>query len=356
MLPIRRFNARTGLAVLILLGLSHVACGESTGTEARPFVNPPAAAYGTWTWDGSNWTHLSQSVPGVTPSNGVLITGALRYSRDFGGLISFESVGWMAQRWDGSRWVADDSLPPKPPNSQAFQWSLTQSPTAYVLWDDAANQLLDLDIDQQTVWVWSDTAWKTALAPSSWPKGWAKAQDIWHVGYDPYRREVLMVSHSAGASGAVSQTWAWNGKALVRLADFPFDFDLCTTVPDAASQLLAFCGWGAYSWDGKVWSPLGSVADDCPPSSSNLLDAHFAFDPSRHQLIAVASDDYLSVHTWLWQGQTWKELAPAASPPGSNYSMQLAYDPAIKGVVLTTTAPDKLGVQPGFVHCPGAET
>ncbi|HVT40786.1 MAG TPA: hypothetical protein VHE78_17235 [Gemmatimonadaceae bacterium] len=98
--------------------------------------------------------------------------------------------------------------------------------------------------------------------------------------------------------------------------------------PDVANALPS----SLWAWDGRRWQCL---APDGPPGRT---DAELAYDPARRRLVLYGGRRRLQgqqrvlTDTWEWDGARWS-LRDSAGP-GARVHMVMAYDSALRGIVL----------------------
>jgi hypothetical protein len=85
-----------------------------------------------------------------------------------------------------------------------------------------------------------------------------------------------------------------------------------------------------WTWNGTTWINMSPAAS--PPARSS---ATMAYDPSSGQVVLFggAGNSGLLGDTWTWNGTTWTQQTPAMSPPARDTAM-MAYDPSSGLVVL----------------------
>jgi hypothetical protein len=88
-----------------------------------------------------------------------------------------------------------------------------------------------------------------------------------------------------------------------------------------------------WAWSGREWRQLKPAAS--PPGRT--LGA-MAFDPGSQRVLLFgggsANSDPSRNDTWTWDGTTWTELRPADAPPKADAKM--VYDPDLAGIVLVS--------------------
>jgi hypothetical protein len=358
-------RSRESRVVTLALALILSACSPSAnnGDSDLTAAAPTSADYGTWAWDGTNWRQLTRKLPNTfmrNPSPGLTNIAQLAFWPEFGGLIainastcnefalqpaSCQASFWKASLWNGTDWVADDKFPSPPPNADAR----THKPL--LAWDEALGQLLDIDSDSKTIWLWSAGTWVAVVTPTAWQQAWNNGGPR-SVVYDPYRQQELLLT---GPDPDTVQTWTWDGKKLINLSSSPPYPDACGSLfPDGTRLVLAFCYAQILSWDGRAWSVVRGASDvnpDCPDASFSVPFVEMGFDAAHRQLVTVGPDeDTGTFHTWIWQSQHSKLVRTETRPPAQGFMSNLVFDPALPGLVLAE-AEDRPWVPPGFLDC-----
>lgn len=314
--------------VLCAVAIVLAACGGST-------PDPDAGQYGTWLWNGAAWSLLETSTETVPRYGGLPSTESLMYWRPAGGLIDLDRT-----KWDGRKWVTNDAFPAWP-LSRPEDWIGLPVNKGAVVVDDANDQLLILDSLTQTIWGWSDGAWKSLVSVDQWPG----ARYVRGAAYDPNGKDVLILfCCKPGELG--EETWMWDGRALTRMPQL-LDGEggplirvasgMLGMASDGNKHILAF-GVSTFSWDGQNWSFVGSAP-------SLLQYVHPTYDARSGQLIAISSDGD-KFETWLWEERTWKPIPIRPSPPGKAAISNLVYDADVGGLVVTALTPDRGGILP----------
>jgi hypothetical protein len=161
--------------------------------------------------------------------------------------------------------------------------------------------------------------------------------------FDPGTKQLMLYGGQAAGDYAANGTWSWNGKDWVRIwpESIPPGLFAAQMAYDAAThQMVLFGGWAApgkandetWNWTGTTWQRLKPVTS--PPA---LVDPSIVWDASSSQLLlfggANGGSDVLSSATWLWTGDTWRQLHPATSPAGE-LAGSMSYDPTTRSVLL----------------------
>lgn len=180
-------------------------------------------------------------------------------------------------------------------------------------------------------WEWDGTNWTHRVPPASPP-----ARNNHALAYDAARqRVVLFGGYSSASSSILRDTWEWDGTTWLQRTPVtsPPAHDYHAMAFDPVRQrVVLFAGRtptsnvnaDTWEWDGTTWTervPLNS-----PPVRNSPA---MTWDALRQRIVVFSGRDssasgYLS-DTWEWDGITWTQRTPMASPPGrSNHA--LAYD------------------------------
>lgn len=136
----------------------------------------------------------------------------------------------------------------------------------------------------------------------------------------------------------VSTTWAWDGSDWEELdpASHPSAREWHAMAYDPVrDEMVMFGGYDGKETTGDTWTfHDGNWSRREPAVSPSLRYGHLmAFDPALQQVILFGGftgdnggRDFLN-DTWAWDGSTWTELHPSASP-SPRARGRLAYDPA----------------------------
>jgi hypothetical protein len=82
-----------------------------------------------------------------------------------------------------------------------------------------------------------------------------------------------------------------------------------------------------WTWDGSTWTQQHPAAT--PPGGA----AWAAYDPTRRNLVLCVTGPAADAQTWVWDGTGWKQKHPATSPKPRLFA-SIAYDDAVGKVVL----------------------
>ena len=229
----------------------------------------------TWLWDGSNWTLVT---PAASPSarGGSMLAYDSRHGQVvlFGGwdynasYANPHSDTWL---WDGSNWTQAFPANSPPARGQAAM-TYDSLHGEVVLFGGFYN---NPQADYGDTWLWDGANWteaKSANAPS--------ARYRFGMAFDPQIGAVTLFGGVAG-NYSLGDTWLWDGINWTQAAP-------------AASPAGRFDVSMAYD----------------PQSGRIVLFGGCCTDtPNPHH---VQNDDFDD--TWLWDGTTWTQAAPARSP------------------------------------------
>ena len=184
-----------------------------------------------------------------------------------------------------------------------------------------------------TTWTWNGSDWSAAFSSSS-PAG----AETLSMAYDAANQTVVLFAGFINSSGGESvQTWTWNGTSWTQEfpTTSPSSSNACCMSPgemsyDASAGVVVFLSPTAntWTWNGTNWT---KVATTGPPGDGSL-----AYDAATSQLLYFGgeiSGTADSNETWAWNGTSWSKLTPAASPSARTVPA-MAYDPANQTIVL----------------------
>jgi cysteine-rich repeat protein len=223
--------------------------------------------------------------------------------------------------------------------------------------DAARDELVVLD-DQGRTWVRHHTTWRLAATTGPGPRIDAG------IAYDPIRKRVVLFGGFA-AQDVDRETWEWDGHAWSRrepavaptrrshpaLAWDPSSKRVLLfggTTREQAADVLAHDTW---TWDGTTWTEVTPSAS--PPG---LAEPAMSTDPRRGRVVLIGGLTIPGVFTlpgwqqvWEWDGASWTEIptiCDVATCPTLRLGARTAYDPELDATVLVA----------GYTHgllCPG---
>lgn len=140
--------------------------------------------------------------------------------------------------------------------------------------------------------------------------------------YDAARQRVVLFGGYDPANGTTARadTWEWDGLTWQPRTPAhapPATYYHAMTYDAARSRVVLFGGSSAsttWEWDGTDWADRTSA----PPPTARSNPA-LVYDGVRHRVILFggieAGTNLYLQDTWEWDGTTWVQRAPAASPP-----------------------------------------
>jgi hypothetical protein len=229
-------------------------------------------------------------------------------------------------RWTGRSWTKLSTGTPANVATEAENGEMT--------YDPVTRQVVLVTTSPGTL-IWSGHGWHLA-------KGSAPTGVVNFVVFDPDTNQLLALA--SPDDNASFTTWLWTTKGWQRLpgaATVPaFPYPVGNVTYDGDTRQLLYVGWVPghdrhfvmEAWTGRTWVQLHPTL---APSYSLDLDG-FAYDSATHQVV-LYEDPFPpkdSVNeTWIWNGGSWAEAHPGASPPSTDLS-SLGFDPASKQLLL----------------------
>lgn len=188
------------------------------------------------------------------------------------------------------------------------------------------------------MWVPAARAEWTQIAPTVTPE----ARDGAVVVYDPVRK--AMVVFGGNATDISDETWLLHGDVWTKRspAHSPPARSNAYAYWDGKREKVVMFGGNApgqidrsviWTWDGNDWSSFTPAAN---PNARR--DAAVAYDSTRDRVVLFGgvvdgSPDTTLADTWEFDGSTWTETTPTASP-GDRGAALMGYDPSRQIIVL----------------------
>jgi hypothetical protein len=321
----------------------------------------------TWAWDGVQWTRLLPATA-MLPHAGHCMTADLHRNR----LVMFGGQDPLAWEWTGTDWVAA----PAGPSPRTLAAMATDLSGQTILLGGQAVPVASYQASGLgDIWFWDGTRWRQHRRSGPPPRGsiaaafdeargrlvtvggtegFASVAHVWEfdgVGWNELARaneppvaslSQLCYDRGRGVNvlfGGVAGfnlpagTWEWNGKAwtLAQPAIAPSGrYAHAMTYDDARGNVVLFGGrdfsgflQDTWEWNGTAWSLR---ANGGPAARSGHALAH---DELRHRTVLFGGDRPSPGYavsslgdTWEWDGGTWQQIAPAASPaPRAHHSL-----------------------------------
>jgi len=235
--------------------------------------------------------------------------------------------------WDGAQWTAlTPAHNPGPLASHAMAY------------DDARGRIVlfggvnGAGLTSNQTWIWDGSDWTQANPPTSPPERFGHA-----MAYDPVRQTIVLFG-SYGDFGESNDTWLWDGSNWTQAASpqNPLPrYNHSMAFDQARGQMVMFGGIRGYGpptwfadtwlWDGTTWNQAFPAASPAARSGHVL-----AFHPDLGLVVMIGgtggkdlsdtSWDYdFRKETWTWDGETWTQQFPE-NQPGAAYTLGAAYD------------------------------
>jgi hypothetical protein len=296
----------------------------------------------TWSWNGNDWTRL---VPSASP--GARWAAAMAASTGPGSLVLFGGTDGSDLRgaplddtwtWTGRTWLPHQPRTSPPAMLGASMAYDTARHLAVLFggFDGAAESLSFGD-----TWSWDGAEWHD-IVPQAMPHGRWSAQ----MAYDAARGQVVLEGGAAPQWCAQEcGTWTWDGRLWTRRqpATAPpmrnsgvmaYHRTTETVVLFGGQECLSACTTklgDTWTWDGATWTQRFPAASPGPRTGAAAAEdvAHGTVVLFGGQL----ADGTVTGDTWTWDGTTWTLRHPRTSPP-ARFDAGMAYDPSSGRVVL----------------------
>jgi hypothetical protein len=233
--------------------------------------------------------------------------------------------------WDGATWTQRTPAA-SPPARSGHALAYDSARQRVVLFGGEAS--FPMSDNLSDTWEWDGATWTERNHVAS-----PRAQAVPLV-YDGARQRIIVFGGfgNGNAGGNTSETWEWDGATWTRRAPAaspPGRFGHVMAYDDARQRVVLFGGsrrnmvqlvrlTDTWEWDGTTWTERTPAASP-PVSTSHAM----AYDVARQRIVLFGG----SSDTWEWDGTTWTQRTPASSPPG-RIGHFLAYDAARQRVVL----------------------
>jgi hypothetical protein len=138
------------------------------------------------------------------------------------------------------------------------------------------------------------------------------------MAYDSGTNTVVLFG-GYGSSGAMNDTWTWNGTSWTHLAPAaaPSARYYSTMAYDASTNTVVLFGGlsssdvalsDTWTWNGTTWTQRSPVTS--PPARQS---ASMTYDTSTHTVVLFGGSATSGIQndTWTWNGTTWTEQSPA---------------------------------------------
>jgi hypothetical protein len=173
-------------------------------------------------------------------------------------------------------------------------------------------------------WVWDGTNW-TEFLPTQAPG----PRSYHAMAFDPQRQRVVLFGGSGPSYAILGDTWEWDGSAWIRFATpvapsartgHSIAFDAVRqrvllfggAVPASPAPLFLSDSW---EWDGATWAQLAPAAS--PAARANHA---MATDDLQQRVIMYGGNDWNGTFydAWEWNGANWTLLPQSGAQPQVN--------------------------------------
>jgi RHS repeat-associated protein len=238
----------------------------------------------TWIWDGTSWAQrFPQASPPARTSFAMTYDAARNQILMFGGAIgpAIANDTWV---WDGANWTQKFPATSPPPRAHASLVFDTQLQKAILI--DGSNGSPN---SYDEAWAWDGTNWSLVAPPPT-------ARSAFGAGYDPMHHQTVVFG---------------GGYCLGNGCSFYNDTEL---------------------FDGTAWTSSLVGGPQTPRQGLRM-----AFDTAIGKTLLFGGSGVSNApadnDTWIWDGASWTQVFPAASPAARSY-FAMAYDAARSQVVL----------------------
>ncbi len=254
-------------------------------------------------------------------------------------LFGGESGGVLGDtwEWDGVTWTQQKPLT-SPPARSGHAMAYDAARQRVVLFGGFTGYYAPALGD---TWEWDGVDWRR-LQPPVAPTGRGDHRLV----YDPVRQRIVLYGGSTSGTRPTwfNDTWEWDGSTWSKRNPArtpPACADHAMTYDAARNRIVLFGSGGFWNpsndlweWDGNNWQPRTPLTQ--PPARF----AHaLAYDAATQRVLLFGgfggsvSSMILLGDTWAWNGQDWKRVTPAMTPPPmAGHAM--AFDATRRSVVL----------------------
>ena len=309
----------------------------------------------TWTWDGVDWTRLAIVDPSERMDAAAAYDSERRELVMFSGFCSPNNSNTSPQvanqsprcgsatfgdtwTWDGARWTQEETTI-APLNRQHAVMEFHEGSGLVVLVGGSCGS-----IGCNDAWTWDGAGWSPMIAP---PQVTGRSSGA-SIVYDAARDQLVLF----GGSASATSTWTWDGESWTEHPQTggPEARSLAAMAYDQArGEVVLFGGFDhspsdflrpsyadMWTWDGSRWTR--ETPGVMPPKR---YLATMEYDVSTRQMILHGGIDRVSdpagntvfSDTWAWDGEAWRQLAPAGTAYPAMSAMAAAFPP-LDGVVV----------------------
>jgi hypothetical protein len=289
---------------------------------------------------GLSATAIAQEWRKVFPT----ATGAACYDSVRGRTVMFggmDDVGVLGDTWeyDGTSWLHLTSAQPPARQRHAMAYDSARGRTVlFGGWGASAVPLSD-------TWEYDGATW-TRMTPATSPPARSTAA----MAYDSARGRTVMFGGSVSSNVMYSDTWEYDGTTWLLInppaspqprAQHAMAYDV------GRARMVMFGGWNAgqndllddtWEYDGTSWLQASPTAS--PPARAGHA---MACDVARGRTVLFSGTSFNSAtlpETWEYDGATWTQMHPPVSPAYGSADEWMVYDSVrARMVLLETTYP-----------------
>jgi len=193
-----------------------------------------------------------------------------------------------------------------------------------------------------STWIWNGTGW-SAASPSVKPPARIYAS----MTYDAAHSRIVLFGGctDTACKNLLNDTWTWDGAnwkqetpaaspSARRQGIMAYDPALAKVVLFGGStngDILSGGVGDMFAWDGQTWTELHPAAT--PPARYGAAMAYSHRDSGLVMFGGTGLAGYLP-ETWIWNGVTWTKLTVTAGPSVAFNIAGMAYDAALDATVL----------------------
>src|SRR5439155_43677 len=316
----------------------------------------------TWEWVGNDWTQTNDVGPGGRSGH------AMAFSAPSVGATSFEVLLFGGQNgastladtwsWNGEDWtqLSDGGPPPRARHALAFD----PNRRVVVLFGGSSSPIAPGSALLSDTWEWDGNEWtqQEDIGPAS--------REMHVMAFDSVRQSVVLFGGAVeGGQTSLGDTWEWNGSVWTQVASFgatPCSGAAAACKGDAVGlfggieflaadpQVRLFAT--TWEWDGKHWA----LRQDIGPLARW---AHaMAFDSQRNHMVLFGGLSRPTSDPAALLGDTWEhseqpgQPTPPSGQPGQATGptlQELSIEPsqvnigAVVTVTVTLTGPAPAG-------------
>jgi hypothetical protein len=271
-------------------------------------------------WNGSGWT----SLPGM---NGIMDMKVYDDGTGPGLFAAGQFTGGLA-KWNGSGWsIVGGGLNQNAAVLEVHDGKLFVAGVFTQAGGTATDRIA----------AWNGTSWTRFSGGPSMRQGHA-------MTFDAARGKTILFGGTPGSTfDVMNDTWEFDGTSWTQVAStgpgrrrdglFAFDTLRSRSILLAGQLGPSVSDPQTWAWDGTAWSPIA-----VSPQAAYRKGCKMVYDIARDRLVVVGGEASCCTNiqydeTWEFDGTTWSQATPLASP-GTRTRFGMAYDAARGKTVL----------------------